>query len=241
MGGVSDVLVVALGSGGAATVFIKLMSDWITTRRPKVRVRITGPDGENAEFDAENMTGVDALVADSLVLVEPGHSHVLTLKAMRAVWLRQARAFAESVRVSEEILSCYDELDLDDHWVLSVVINYALALGAAREMEQAVCYAKMITAATRDSIGVRKDRQVIDLRLARVEWARRDGDLEHAARLDAELLGEVRARAGFNSDLTWEVERVYGKVLSKLGHKKALRARLRSVQATAWTYWRDNW
>jgi Effector Associated Constant Component 1 len=57
LGGVSDVLVVTFGAGGTATLFVKLLADWLIARRPKVRIKVTGPDGRTVEFETENLTG----------------------------------------------------------------------------------------------------------------------------------------------------------------------------------------
>ena len=71
--------------------------------------------------------------------------------------------------------------------------------------------------------------------------ARRDGELDQAAHLAVRLLAEMRAQAGFSSDDTWEVERVYRKVLKRLGGRKAFRVRLRSASSTAWSVFKENW
>ncbi|WP_410655229.1 effector-associated constant component EACC1 [Amycolatopsis sp. lyj-112] len=57
LGGVSDVLVVVFGAGGTATLFVKLLADWLVARRPKVRIKVTGPDGRTVEVETENLTG----------------------------------------------------------------------------------------------------------------------------------------------------------------------------------------
>lgn len=53
MGTLEDVLIVALGSGGAATVLAKSVSVWLQQRRSGLSVQITGPDGTHVEIIGE--------------------------------------------------------------------------------------------------------------------------------------------------------------------------------------------
>ena len=52
MGAVSDVLVVALGSGGAMTVLFQSLNAWLQARRPEVSVDVTNPDGSTVRISA---------------------------------------------------------------------------------------------------------------------------------------------------------------------------------------------
>lgn len=70
LGGVSDVLVVVFGAGGTATLFVKLMADWLVARRPKVHIKVTGPDGRTVEVETENLTG-DQLAEVVSTVVRP--------------------------------------------------------------------------------------------------------------------------------------------------------------------------
>ncbi|WP_422735307.1 effector-associated constant component EACC1 [Micromonospora sp. WMMD729] len=63
--GAADVLLVAVGSGGAAMVLVQSIAGWLTHRREDVTVRLTHPDGWSAELDvrrARDMGQVTALV-----------------------------------------------------------------------------------------------------------------------------------------------------------------------------------
>ncbi|MDQ3404590.1 MAG: hypothetical protein M3548_14565 [Actinomycetota bacterium] len=51
MGVVSDVLVAALGDGGAVTALAAAVGTWLGTRRSKVKVTITAADGRTVEVD----------------------------------------------------------------------------------------------------------------------------------------------------------------------------------------------
>ncbi|MEV6340283.1 hypothetical protein AB0M12_36845 [Nocardia vinacea] len=53
MGTLEDVLIVALGSGGAATVLARSVSVWLQQRRSGLSVRVTGPNGHCVEIAAE--------------------------------------------------------------------------------------------------------------------------------------------------------------------------------------------
>jgi hypothetical protein len=54
MGGVSDALVVALGTGGAGVVLAQSISVWLQTRVADIKVKITGPKG-TAEIDGQRI------------------------------------------------------------------------------------------------------------------------------------------------------------------------------------------
>ncbi|MGY1868209.1 MULTISPECIES: effector-associated constant component EACC1 [Nocardia] len=50
MGGLEEVLIVALGSGGAATVLARSIAVWLQQRRSELRVEVTAPDGTRVEI-----------------------------------------------------------------------------------------------------------------------------------------------------------------------------------------------
>ncbi|MET9485860.1 hypothetical protein [Nocardia sp. NPDC006630] len=50
MGAVTDVLVVALSGGGAASVLANSVSIWLQQRRSELSVKMTGPDGTDIEI-----------------------------------------------------------------------------------------------------------------------------------------------------------------------------------------------
>jgi len=51
MGAVSDILVAALGGGGVVTALAASLGAWLATRRSRVRLTVTGPDGRRVELD----------------------------------------------------------------------------------------------------------------------------------------------------------------------------------------------
>lgn len=51
MGGLLDVLTIALGSGGAGAVLVRSLSTWLTHRHANVKVTVEEPDGRSIEFD----------------------------------------------------------------------------------------------------------------------------------------------------------------------------------------------
>ncbi|WP_328306732.1 hypothetical protein OG432_01075 [Streptomyces sp. NBC_00442] len=52
MGGVLDVLSIALGSGGAGAVLARSLTTWLTHRHADVKVTVTAPDGRSVEVEA---------------------------------------------------------------------------------------------------------------------------------------------------------------------------------------------
>jgi hypothetical protein len=51
MGGLLDVLTIAMGSGGVGAVLARSLSTWLTHRRADVKVTFRGPDGRSFEVD----------------------------------------------------------------------------------------------------------------------------------------------------------------------------------------------
>jgi Effector Associated Constant Component 1 len=66
MGGVADVLVVALGSGGAVTALAASLGSWLYSRRSHVKIKVTAPDGSSIEIDAKRAKGDQAGVEELL-------------------------------------------------------------------------------------------------------------------------------------------------------------------------------
>jgi hypothetical protein len=62
MGALSDVLVVALGSGGAGATLAGCLSVWLRTRVGDLTLRVRTPRGE-AELTARNAKDVEAVIA----------------------------------------------------------------------------------------------------------------------------------------------------------------------------------
>ncbi|MCP2335944.1 effector-associated constant component EACC1 [Actinomadura rupiterrae] len=54
LGGATDVLVVALGSGGAAAALTNVLVAWVKTRRPDVSVTVTTPRG-SVKIDTKDL------------------------------------------------------------------------------------------------------------------------------------------------------------------------------------------
>jgi hypothetical protein len=67
LGGVFDVLAVALGSGGAGAVLARSLTAWLQTRRPDVVITVTSPSG-SVQLDAHRIkdTGVLPLLEEVL-------------------------------------------------------------------------------------------------------------------------------------------------------------------------------
>jgi hypothetical protein len=70
MGAASDVLVAALGDGGAVTALAASLGTWLVTRRSRVRLTVTGPDERSVEVDLRSRD-VEALLNTVLAQVTP--------------------------------------------------------------------------------------------------------------------------------------------------------------------------
>lgn len=55
MGAISDVLVVALGSGGTGTVLLGSIATWLKTRRSNVRLTLKNETGREIEITADRL------------------------------------------------------------------------------------------------------------------------------------------------------------------------------------------
>ena len=69
LGALADVLVVAVGSGGALSVLATSLKAWLAQpRRSDVRIRVQRDGGETIEIDANRIDGerVDALIHQAL-------------------------------------------------------------------------------------------------------------------------------------------------------------------------------
>jgi hypothetical protein len=71
MGGVTDVLAVALGSGGAGAVLARSLMAWLQTRRASIAVTVKTKTG-TITVDAHNVGSSDALDALLQVLRDRG-------------------------------------------------------------------------------------------------------------------------------------------------------------------------
>ena len=69
LGALEDVLMVALGSGGAATVLARSVSVWLQQRRSELSVEITAPNGTHVEITGAGPASDQ--IAKSLGLSQP--------------------------------------------------------------------------------------------------------------------------------------------------------------------------
>lgn len=63
MGGLPEALVVALSTGGAATVLARAVIEWVKQRKSDVTVKAVKPNGESFEIDLRRVTAPEALAA----------------------------------------------------------------------------------------------------------------------------------------------------------------------------------
>ncbi|MEV4823454.1 hypothetical protein ACGFIE_33580 [Micromonospora sp. NPDC049275] len=61
--GATDVLLVAVGSGGAVMVLVQAIAGWLTHRREDVTVKLTLPGGSSAELDVRRARDMDQVTA----------------------------------------------------------------------------------------------------------------------------------------------------------------------------------
>jgi membrane-associated two-gene conflict system component 1 (EACC1) len=71
MGAVTDVLLVALGSGSAGAVLARSVSVWLTTRRADVKVKISTARGV-VEMDARRVRDPESLIVEVSRLLDDG-------------------------------------------------------------------------------------------------------------------------------------------------------------------------
>ncbi|MGW3786790.1 effector-associated constant component EACC1 [Micromonospora chokoriensis] len=62
-GSATDVLLVAVGSGGAVMVLVQAIASWLTHRREDVTVKLTLPGGSSAELDVRRARDMDQVTA----------------------------------------------------------------------------------------------------------------------------------------------------------------------------------
>lgn len=70
MGGVVDVLTVALGSGGIGVALVRALCTWLTHRRTDVAVTITAPDGKSVHVDAKRAADPEQVMREAGVLLD---------------------------------------------------------------------------------------------------------------------------------------------------------------------------
>ena len=59
MGGITEVVIVALGAQGAGTALAASLSVWIRHRRPSADIEVTGPDGQSVKVSLRNAPEAD--------------------------------------------------------------------------------------------------------------------------------------------------------------------------------------
>lgn len=64
MGGAVEVLTVALGSGGAATVLARSLCTWLTHRRADVTITITATDGQRIRVDVKRAGDPESVIRE---------------------------------------------------------------------------------------------------------------------------------------------------------------------------------
>ncbi|MGI5221318.1 effector-associated constant component EACC1 [Nocardia sp. CA-290969] len=71
MGGLYDVLIVAVGAGGVAAALARSLTTWLTHRRSDITITLTREDGRvTVEVDAKRTTTAD-LIRDIQGLIDP--------------------------------------------------------------------------------------------------------------------------------------------------------------------------
>ncbi|MFD2467829.1 effector-associated constant component EACC1 [Amycolatopsis silviterrae] len=64
MGGAVEVLTVAVGSGGAATVLVRSLCTWLVHRRADVTVTITASDGRRIQVDVKRAGDPESVIRE---------------------------------------------------------------------------------------------------------------------------------------------------------------------------------
>jgi len=62
LGALVDVLIAAIGSGGALTVLLNSLQAFLTTRGTDIKIRLKGKDGREVTVDAKRVKDMDDLV-----------------------------------------------------------------------------------------------------------------------------------------------------------------------------------
>ncbi|MGH3930392.1 MAG: effector-associated constant component EACC1 [Pseudonocardiaceae bacterium] len=66
MGALADVLLVALGGGGAGTVLAHSLRVWLSQRRGDVTIEVSTPDGRSVKLAAKGVADVTQLIREVL-------------------------------------------------------------------------------------------------------------------------------------------------------------------------------
>jgi hypothetical protein len=71
MGGVVDMLTIALGSGGAGAVLAGSLSTWLANRSADIELTLTGRDGRKLVLNAHRVRDVPELLREMERLIQP--------------------------------------------------------------------------------------------------------------------------------------------------------------------------
>lgn len=70
MGGILDLIAVALGSGGTGAVLAGSLSTWLTQRRMDITVTVSAPDGRQLTVDVRRARDTQTVVRDIQALLD---------------------------------------------------------------------------------------------------------------------------------------------------------------------------
>ncbi|MFB6814179.1 hypothetical protein ACFCV8_06505 [Streptomyces sp. NPDC056347] len=70
MGAAVEVLMVAVGSGGAATVLARSVTTWLTQRRADVKVTVQTPGGSRIVVDVKRAADPERVIAKTRALLD---------------------------------------------------------------------------------------------------------------------------------------------------------------------------
>jgi hypothetical protein len=66
MGALPELIAVAIGSGGVASVLAGSLSTWLSQRKSDITLKVTGRDGRTVELNAQRVADADALLREVL-------------------------------------------------------------------------------------------------------------------------------------------------------------------------------
>ncbi len=69
MGAVAEIITVAVGAGGAATVLGSSLTTWLAQRKSDVRIKVTGASGRTAEADVRRVSDPQAIIREIAAVV----------------------------------------------------------------------------------------------------------------------------------------------------------------------------
>ncbi|MGW3447320.1 effector-associated constant component EACC1 [Streptomyces sp. NPDC001076] len=72
MGGLPEALVVALSTGGAASVLARAVVEWVKQRKSDVTVKAVRPTGESFEFDLRRVADPESVITQLRTFLDAG-------------------------------------------------------------------------------------------------------------------------------------------------------------------------